>query len=81
MTSVPGPAKALGPAENPVTPVVIPATMTGMEEVEVVVAHRERATVRAGDMFLKIDGDQASAIAATLGADAKKAVTGVGAPS
>ncbi|HET9782883.1 MAG TPA: phosphotransferase [Candidatus Dormibacteraeota bacterium] len=29
-----------------------------MQEVEVVVAHNERATVRVGDMFLKIDGDQ-----------------------
>ena len=31
--------------------------MAGMEEVEVVVAHRERATLRVGDVFLKIDGD------------------------
>ena len=30
-----------------------------MEEVEVVVAHRERATLRVGDVFLKIDSDQA----------------------
>ncbi|WP_029138870.1 phosphotransferase family protein [Nakamurella lactea] len=30
-----------------------------MNEVEVVVAHRERATVRVGDVFLKIDADQA----------------------
>ncbi len=29
-----------------------------MEEVEVVVAHRERATLRVGDTFLKIDADQ-----------------------
>jgi hypothetical protein len=28
-----------------------------VEEVEVVVAHRERATLRVGDRFLKIDGD------------------------
>ena len=28
------------------------------DEVEVVVAHHERATLRVGDMFLKIDGDQ-----------------------
>ena len=27
--------------------------------IEVVVAHKERATLRAGDVFLKIDGDQA----------------------
>jgi aminoglycoside phosphotransferase (APT) family kinase protein len=29
-----------------------------MEEVQVVVAHSERATVRVGDVFLKIDADQ-----------------------
>jgi aminoglycoside phosphotransferase (APT) family kinase protein len=29
-----------------------------VEEVEVVVAHRERATLRVGDVFLKIDSDQ-----------------------
>ncbi|MEU1960482.1 aminoglycoside phosphotransferase family protein [Nocardia sp. NPDC019304] len=29
-----------------------------MEEVEVIVAHHERATLRAGDVFLKIDADQ-----------------------
>ena len=33
--------------------------MAGVEEVEVVVAHRERATLRVGDVFLKIDPDQA----------------------
>jgi aminoglycoside phosphotransferase (APT) family kinase protein len=32
--------------------------MADMEEVEVVVAHNERATLRVGDVFLKIDGDQ-----------------------
>ena len=32
-----------------------------MEEVEVVVAHRERATLRVGDVFLKIDADQTRA--------------------
>ncbi len=32
--------------------------MAGVEEVEVVVAHNERATLRAGDVFLKIDADQ-----------------------
>lgn len=31
-----------------------------MEEVEVVVAHSERATLRVGDVFLKVDGDQSS---------------------
>src|SRR6187401_390669 len=29
-----------------------------MEEIEVVVAHGERATLRVGDVFLKIDADQ-----------------------
>src|SRR6476469_6508122 len=33
--------------------------MANVEEVEVVVAHRERATLRVGDVFLKIDADQA----------------------
>jgi aminoglycoside phosphotransferase (APT) family kinase protein len=32
--------------------------MAGVDEVEVVVAHQERATLRVGDVFLKIDGDQ-----------------------
>ena len=32
--------------------------MTGVDEVEVVVAHHERATLRVGDVFLKIDADQ-----------------------
>ena len=33
--------------------------MTGMEdEVQVIVAHNERATLRVGDVFLKIDADQ-----------------------
>jgi aminoglycoside phosphotransferase (APT) family kinase protein len=32
--------------------------MTDVEEVEVVVAHSERVTVRVGDVFLKIDADQ-----------------------
>jgi aminoglycoside phosphotransferase (APT) family kinase protein len=31
--------------------------MAGVEEVKVVVAHSERATLRVGDVFLKIDGD------------------------
>ena len=38
--------------------VVIPATMTDMQEIEVVVAHQERTTLRVGDVFLKIDADQ-----------------------
>ena len=36
------------------------ATLTGVDEVEVVVAHHERATLRVGEVFLKIDADQAS---------------------
>jgi hypothetical protein len=38
--------------------VVILARMADMEEVEVVVAHAERATLRVNDVFLKIDADQ-----------------------
>ncbi len=45
-------------AVNPVTPVVVPAIMGEMTEVEVVVAHHERATLRVGNIFLKIDTDQ-----------------------
>ena len=52
-------AAARAPAINPVTPAVIPGIMAGVEEVEVVVAHNERATLRVGDVFLKIDADQA----------------------
>jgi Ser/Thr protein kinase RdoA (MazF antagonist) len=33
--------------------------MAGVEEVEVVVAHSERATLRVGGVFLKVDADQA----------------------
>ncbi len=33
--------------------------MADVEEVEVVVAHNERATLRVGDVFLKIDSNQA----------------------
>ncbi len=35
--------------------------MAHVEEVEVVVAHRERVTLRAGGVFLKIDADQTRA--------------------
>ena len=34
--------------------------MTDVDEVEVVVAHHERATLRVGEVFLKIDADQPS---------------------
>ena len=40
------------------TSIVFPAKMDEVEEVEVVVAHHERATLRVGDVFLKIDTDQ-----------------------
>src|SRR3954471_21466731 len=33
-------------------------TMVAVDEVEVVVAHRERAPLRVGDVFVKIDADQ-----------------------
>src|SRR5260221_8173835 len=49
---------ARSPGINAVPPVVIPAMMAKVEEVEVVVAHNERATLRVGDLFLKIDADQ-----------------------
>jgi aminoglycoside phosphotransferase len=39
-------------------PAAIPAILADMQEVEVVVAHSERATLRVGDVFLKIDADQ-----------------------
>src|SRR5215218_5112385 len=45
-------------AINPATSVAIPAIMADVEEVEVVVAHHERATLRVGYVFLKIDADQ-----------------------
>jgi aminoglycoside phosphotransferase (APT) family kinase protein len=35
--------------------------MAGVEEVEVVVAHHDCATLRVGDVFLKVDADQARA--------------------
>src|SRR5437868_5449850 len=43
---------------SPVTSMIRPARMVDVEEVEVVVAHHERATLRVGDVFLKIDADQ-----------------------
>jgi aminoglycoside phosphotransferase len=36
----------------------IPAATADVAEVEIVVAHSERATLRVGDVFLKIDADQ-----------------------
>ncbi|MFL6166615.1 MAG: phosphotransferase [Ornithinibacter sp.] len=36
--------------------------MTDVDQVEVVVAHQECATLRVGGVFLKVDGDQARAV-------------------
>ncbi len=36
-----------------------PAMMVAVEEIQVVVAHSDRATLRVSDVFLKIDADQA----------------------
>ncbi|MCO5996008.1 phosphotransferase family protein [Actinoallomurus rhizosphaericola] len=36
-----------------------PGRLVAVDEVEVVVAHSERATLRVGDVFLKVDADQA----------------------
>ncbi len=44
--------------QSTMTTVVVAARMTDVEEIEVVVAHNERATLRVGNVFLKIDGDQ-----------------------
>ena len=41
------------------TAAVVSAMMVDVEEIQVVVAHRDRATLRVGDVFLKIDADQA----------------------
>ncbi|WP_245722048.1 phosphotransferase family protein [Nocardia crassostreae] len=35
--------------------------MVGVNEVEVIIAHHERATLRVGEVFLKIDADQSRA--------------------
>ena len=50
-----------GPAVNPWRCRRRAAMMTGVDEVEVVVAHSQRATLRVGDVFLKIDGNRANA--------------------
>jgi aminoglycoside phosphotransferase (APT) family kinase protein len=41
-----------------VTAARVPRETAAVEEVKVIVAHDERATLRVGDMFLKIDGNQ-----------------------
>lgn len=38
---------------------VVLAMMAGMDAIEIVVAHQERTTLRVGDVFLKVDVDQA----------------------
>jgi aminoglycoside phosphotransferase (APT) family kinase protein len=50
--TMPSPAQSRRPA------VTASATMMDVEQVEVVVAHQERATLRVGDVFLKIDADR-----------------------
>jgi aminoglycoside phosphotransferase len=42
---------------SPVSPVAS-AIIDDVQEIEVVVAHSERVTLRVGDMFLKVDADQ-----------------------
>jgi aminoglycoside phosphotransferase len=49
---------ASGPVETRTGVRRLSATTADVEEVEVVVAHRERATLRVGGVFLKIDADQ-----------------------
>jgi aminoglycoside phosphotransferase len=39
-------------------PITARPSLADVEDVQVVVAHRERATLRVGDVFLKIDADQ-----------------------
>jgi aminoglycoside phosphotransferase (APT) family kinase protein len=41
-----------------VTPAAVLTRMSGVDALEVVVAHSERVTLRVGDVFLKIDTDQ-----------------------
>jgi hypothetical protein len=53
------PRRALGGRGRLTARGLAPAAYADVEEVEVVVAHSERATLRVGDVFLKIDADQA----------------------
>ncbi len=52
------PVTAQSHAISLATSLVILGTTADVEEVEVVVAHHERATLHVGDVFLKIDADQ-----------------------
>lgn len=57
-----GPRDALIPAiarDKPGDSDGHPRILVAMDEVKVVVAHSERATLRVGDVFLKVDADQA----------------------
>ena len=47
------------PSLGNVTATDYPVIIADVEEVEVIVAHSERATLRVGDVFLKIDADPA----------------------
>ncbi len=38
---------------------IVAAIIAAVDEIEVIVAHSERATLRVGDVFLKVDTDQA----------------------
>jgi len=49
---------ATAPGKSLLAPVAIPAIMAGVGEVELVAAHHERATLRVGGVFLKIDANQ-----------------------
>jgi len=51
------PVEAHADAKTPVDVIGHSAMISDVEEVKVVVAHSERATLRVGDVFLKIDAD------------------------
>src|SRR6478609_11114221 len=53
------PCPAAGGAQYSLRRVRPGAMINGMREIEVVAAHSERVTLRVGDVFLKIDTDQA----------------------
>lgn len=52
------PVRPRGARKNPLGQRRLSATLAGVDEVEVVVAHHECATLRVGEVFLKIDADQ-----------------------
>src|SRR4051794_20874416 len=57
-TGLPRTAQARQPSESRGDARRPPATLADVDTVEVVVAHDERATLRVGDVFLKVDADQ-----------------------